>query len=650
MQLSIIKLGSPIGEPAKGQVTVHVPEEIIVYTEIKSADSKIFQTPYVEKDNDGIEQRYYKYVTNSPNIIISGVSDKPVVYSIERDTVLKSSTSYVTSYSENITLKEGINYFIITYTNQRGDTLVEEYIVEFDNKAPSLVILHPTEGAVAEGGKITVTGVTDPYARVTINNVSYDADSDGNFNVELDFGNSFLTKLKIEARDLVNNLTSLEINVLNDLAQVEDITLVPEYKVMATGSSQKLSTYISKDDVLGEKLSNSSVKYSIVQGSQYASLSEDGVLSAKYEGTVIVKSEFLVTDNVSLSDSIVIEITGDKYRGTSKYYPPVHSKNQLTWLAGTSMTTEGGTLKTPDGVVLSIPPGALPYFQDNVDILAYYDIEGLLSQMNLPTGANLISTPYYISLTTDLLKPAALTLPVEGREGYIYYFDENINALIYMGGEISSDMTVTAYITKPGTYIAVYNPSQVIFEDIEFEYWGYGYIYGLNYLDIINGYEESGKYWFKPEGKITRAEFVKLLVTAQNINISETIDLELNFADNDAIPAWAIPYIKAAVMHGLINGKKIDGKNYFVAKDLITREEIAAIIGRTIAKDSKGEIKFNDISLISSWAVDDVKKLIELGIITGYEDNTFRPLNHATRAEAAVMIYKTLLNRFAGQL
>lgn len=35
-------------------------------------------------------------------------------------------------------------------------------------------------------------------------------------------------------------------------------------------------------------------------------------------------------------------------------------------------------------------------------------------------------------------------------------------------------------------------------------------------------------------------------------------------------------------------------------------------------------------------------KLIELGIISGYEDNTFKPKNNATRTESAVMIYKYL--------
>ena len=636
-------VGTTIGTPASDSVMVKVPEEIVVYTEFKSADSKIYYYPYVEKDLDGIEHRYYKYVTNSPKIVISGTGNKLVSYSIQRDgNKLAYSNGLVTGYSEEITLKEGINYFIITYKNEHGDTLVEEYIAEYDNTAPPLIILEPKEGAVAQEGKIFVSGVTDPNATVTINNVNYDADADGRFNMVLDFGSSYLSKIDFEIRDAANNVTKAQINILNDMAEIEDITLVPEYKLMTTGMKQQLSTYISSNDVLGENLNNSSVEYSIIQGSSYASVSENGVLTAKYDGSVIVKSEFYLTDKNSISDSIVVVISGDKLRA-AKYLPPVYSKDMFTWLAGSTMSTNGGTIETKDGVVLSVPIGALPYFQDNVDIFAYNDIEGMIDKMNLPQGAVAASSPYFISLVTDFIKPAELKLPATGN-AYIYYYDEEIGALIYKGGSMSADkLSVTAQITKPGTYIALNYPQQIIFADIPSNYWGYDYVYGLNYLNIINGYNNNGIIDFKPDGKITRAEFIKLLVASQNINISEAEELELKFADLQDIPGWALPYIKAAVMHGLIKGKHIDGMNYISAGDYITREEIATIIGRSLNSEERSTKIFNDNSQINSWASDEINKLIALGIITGYEDNTFKPRNNASRAEAAVLIYKTLL-------
>lgn len=634
-----------VGVPATGYVKVSAPEEIIVYTEIRSADDKMFQQSYTEKDNDKVEHLYYKYVTKSANIIISGSSDIGLKYEIEQNgaTLPVDNTGFVTSFNKNITLKEGINYFTVTYENLGGDSLTEMYTVELDNKAPSLIITEPDNGDVALNGRITVSGTTEPNSVVSINNVNYTSDMDGNFSYEIALGSTFISEITVEARDTAGNTSKVNLSVLNDITNIKDITVVPEYKIYTTGMKQKLSTYISENEELGEKLPANLIKYSIIQGSDLASVDTEGILTAKYAGTVIVKAELYVTDDLSLSDTIVIEISGDK-KQSSKYYPSVYSRALLTWLAGSSMSTNGGTIKTKDGVILSIPRGALPYYQENIDIFAYNDNQQQIDIMKVPEGALAASNPYYISLVSDFVKPAQLTLPVTGN-AYIYYYDEAIGALIYKGGTMSAHkLSVTADITKPGTYIAISNPNQVVFSDISSDYWGYDYIYGLNSLGIINGYNEKGTMVFKPEAKITRAEFVKLLVTSMDINLDDAEGISLKFADNDNLPQWAVLYIKAAVMKGLINGKNIDNKLYFAPDDFITREEIAAIIGRSISSSEKGTEDFADKNLISSWAYKEIQKLTELGIITGYEDNTFRPKNNATRTEASVMIYKYLSN------
>ena len=40
----------------------------------------------------------------------------------------------------------------------------------------------------------------------------------------------------------------------------------------------------------------------------------------------------------------------------------------------------------------------------------------------------------------------------------------------------------------------------------------------------------------------------------------------------------------------------------------------------------------------------DLRLVIGLGIMNGYEDGSFRPMNNATRAEASVMIYNLMRN------
>ena len=46
-------------------------------------------------------------------------------------------------------------------------------------------------------------------------------------------------------------------------------------------------------------------------------------------------------------------------------------------------------------------------------------------------------------------------------------------------------------------------------------------------------------------------------------------------------------------------------------------------------------LAFSDSNRIADWAKEDVASLTALGIIKGYEDNTFHPQKTASRAEAA---------------
>ena len=49
---------------------------------------------------------------------------------------------------------------------------------------------------------------------------------------------------------------------------------------------------------------------------------------------------------------------------------------------------------------------------------------------------------------------------------------------------------------------------------------------------------------------------------------------------------------------------------------------------------------FNDNGDISDYARKSAEMLYRTGIVNGYDDNTFRPFNNCTRAEAAKIIYK----------
>lgn len=159
-------------------------------------------------------------------------------------------------------------------------------------------------------------------------------------------------------------------------------------------------------------------------------------------------------------------------------------------------------------------------------------------------------------------------------------------------------------------------------------------------LGITKGYENQT---FQPNRNITRAEFCKFIVSA--LNYEPVSNPQLNFTDSGSIPEWSRGFIATAVEKGLISGYS-DGS--FRANRQITRQEMAAIIVNAMTLNNEAKLKqnnkiqFRDATRIQNWARGSVIVAVESQIIKGYSDNTFRPTNTATRAEAVTMIINML--------
>ena len=51
---------------------------------------------------------------------------------------------------------------------------------------------------------------------------------------------------------------------------------------------------------------------------------------------------------------------------------------------------------------------------------------------------------------------------------------------------------------------------------------------------------------------------------------------------------------------------------------------------------------FSDESAVADYALEAVKTMSAAGIINGFDDGEFKPADNATRAQAAVVIYRTM--------
>lgn len=117
--------------------------------------------------------------------------------------------------------------------------------------------------------------------------------------------------------------------------------------------------------------------------------------------------------------------------------------------------------------------------------------------------------------------------------------------------------------------------------------------------------------------------------------IAEEINKNV-FDDIDGV-AWAKEAIVYLAEKKIINGV---GKGKFAPDDNVTRAEMAKMIsGAFLTKAEAGENPFNDVSE-DDWSCEYIKKAYAAGIITGYEDGSFRPDDVITRQDAAVMLYR----------
>ncbi|MDP4179949.1 MAG: leucine-rich repeat domain-containing protein [Bacillota bacterium] len=114
-----------------------------------------------------------------------------------------------------------------------------------------------------------------------------------------------------------------------------------------------------------------------------------------------------------------------------------------------------------------------------------------------------------------------------------------------------------------------------------------------------------------------------------------------SFKDNNKLPAWAYGYIQKAVEMGIIKG--YDDKS-FKPDQKVTRNEMVSMVVRSFGFKLKKTIKLNfiDEKTIPQWSRSDIMTAVDLGIVNGYSNKTFGPFNLLTRAEAATILEKSI--------
>ncbi len=153
---------------------------------------------------------------------------------------------------------------------------------------------------------------------------------------------------------------------------------------------------------------------------------------------------------------------------------------------------------------------------------------------------------------------------------------------------------------------------------------------------VIDGKSELE---FDPDKEITRAELVQMLVKSLGLTASFTE----SFSDIDP----SHPYYKELGIARKIGLAKGGGENRFSPDKKITRQDMMVFCHRALmlSKKIRPELseaqldRFGDRSRIASYAIQAASAMVKEGIIGGSGKN-INPLGNATKAEAAMVMYR----------
>lgn len=177
------------------------------------------------------------------------------------------------------------------------------------------------------------------------------------------------------------------------------------------------------------------------------------------------------------------------------------------------------------------------------------------------------------------------------------------------------------------------------FSDLGNVSWAKEAIENLSGMGVTKGISDT---LYKPNNTVTKAEFTAMAVRAFKLDIVPIGSLADVRSDK-----WYYREIMIAENMGIISA---DGSNRFYPEAHITREEIAVILIKAMevsgkaftVHDNTSLERFLDKNKISPYAVASMATLVDEGIIDGVSKNSIAPKATATRAQAAVFLYRTL--------
>lgn len=355
--------------------------------------------------------------------------------------------------------------------------------------------------------------------------------------------------------------------------------------------------------------------------------------------------------NMVLAQANVYALADNWYKVGSEVIDAVFDKEDAARISGAVLIKKnynestGGTEVTVDKDLVNIGPKNEIYLEPNQAVVmeltgAYASVQvGMRSLTGEAVSYKINGTSATMNSTVDMYYKV---VPVEGK-----LVIQNVSGGILALTKLKVTSAAAASTDDPGVVpqttpeairyaMALMRGLEVPqFTDVAEDAWYHDYVYDLVYRGVVNGMTATT---YEPEGKLTRAQFVKLLACSlADAETLKTYEGRHPFKDSEG--HWAETYIAWAKDKGIVEGVSA---TEFDPEAPITREQMATIFGRyalkqgiELPKDAAPAESFPDADKISEYAREFVELMRIAGILNGYEDGTFRPQGNATRAEAA---------------
>lgn len=178
--------------------------------------------------------------------------------------------------------------------------------------------------------------------------------------------------------------------------------------------------------------------------------------------------------------------------------------------------------------------------------------------------------------------------------GNFRIFEGDTDGKFNAGKNITRNEIVAVATRVMGLDVAKYSGVALKFDDSIAE-WVQPYLKAAVSTNMINGISDgTGKVYFRGGNFATREQVIKILVTIMmnqdgitdaakyydsNKNELDQYYNVYNFADEDKVAAWAVPYMHLAVAkYELVNGIQEGGRYYLQPKTNIKRSQVAKIV------------------------------------------------------------------------